>query len=1074
MNKLLRNWIVLAAAALCGSLTPYAATAAEAPIPDTVEFNRDIRPILSDKCFTCHGPDEANRKTVLRFDTREGAFTELSGGRFAIVPGKPEDSELVRRINAENEVLRMPPVYSGRTLSEWEKGLLRRWIEQGAEWQGHWSFLAPKRPALPEVEPMSPVRNAIDRFVLRRLEQEGLRPTPQAGRARLIRRATLDLTGLPPSPERVDAFLNDSSPDAYEKVVDRLLASPRYGERMAARWLDAARYADTNGYQTDAERSMWRWRDWVIEAFNANMPFDQFTVEQIAGDMLPNPTLEQRIATGFNRNHRGNGEGGIIAEEYAVEYVVDRVETTSTVWMGLTLGCARCHDHKYDPITQKEFYRVFAYFNNVPERGKAFKYGNSPPFIPAPTREQRAQLGELHARIAAAEKDFAALEPEIERTQRLWEQMLGRGKAVDWSIPDGLIAHYRLDDALTGDLSGPEAEKQAEKAAEKKVEPAARDGEPVFVEGKLGRAVELDGKMYVEAGDVAKFGFYDKFTLAAWVRPQAAEGAIVSRTIDADDEEDYGYKGYGLYLKDGKVQANMVLRWLDDALRVETKNPLRLNGWQHVLMSYDGSRLASGIKIYFDGVEQELTVLLDEMNQEFRVSNPLRIGAAGADMRFQGAIDDVRVYDRALTPAQAAIVASAQTANQIAAIGPASRTQAQAEKLRLCFLEQYAPEPVREAWKQLQQLRREREQLTDSFPTVMVMQEREARRATHLLVRGAYDAPGERVEPGLPALLPPLPEGLPNNRLGFARWLVDSSNPLTARVTVNRFWQMFFGAGLVKSVEDFGSQGEWPTHLELLDWLATEFVQSGWDVKGIVKTMVMSAAYRQSSKAEPELLERDPENRLLARGPRFRLPAEVVRDQALAVSGLLVEKLGGPSVKPYQPAGLWSEMAGSSDYPQDHGDKLYRRSLYTYWRRTMPPPSMMNFDSAGREACTVRATRTNTPLQALNLMNDVTFVEASRMLAERTMKEGGSTPEQRVAFAFRLATARRPEPAEQRVLAGSFQYHLDRYQTDREAALELLSEGEHSRDETLDVRELAAYTAVASLILNLDETVTKE
>jgi hypothetical protein len=1070
MNRLLHEWVGVAAAALWVSLAPQAAIAAEEPIPETVEFNRDIRPILSDKCFTCHGPDVANRQSILRFDTREGAFTALSGGRHAIVPGKPEDSELLRRITAENEVLRMPPVYSGRTLTDREKGLLGRWIEQGAEWQKHWSFLAPKRPALPQVENPSWASNAIDRFVLRRLEQESLRPSPETGRQRLIRRVTLDLTGLPPTLGEVDAFLNDTASNAYEKVVDRLLASPRYGERMAARWLDAARYADTNGYQTDAERDMWRWRDWVIEAFNANKPFDQFTVEQIAGDMLPNPTLEQRIATGFNRNHRGNGEGGIIAEEYAVEYVIDRVETTSTVWLGLTLGCARCHDHKYDPFTQKEFYRVFAYFNNVPERGKAFKYGNSPPFIPAPTREQRAKLAELDGRIATAEKDFAALGPEIERTQGRWERMLGRGKPVDWSIRDGLMAHYRLDNAVAGESFGSEADK----APDKKVEPAAREGEPAFVEGKLGRAIQLDGKTYIDAGDVAKFGFYDKFTLAAWVQPQAADGAIASRTADTNDDADFGHKGYGLYLKDGKIQANLVLRWLDDALRVETRNPLRLNHWQHVLMSYDGSRLASGIKIYVDGVEQELTVLLDEMNQEFRVSNPFRIGAAGVDERFRGAIDDVRIYDRALTPTQAAIVAATQTANEIATIGPASRTQAQADKLRLCFLDEYAPEPVREAWKQVQQLLREREQLTESFPTVMVMQERETPRETHLLVRGAYDAPGEKVEPGVPAILPPPRPGLANNRLGFARWLVDPSNPLTARVTVNRFWQTFFGAGLVKTVEDFGSQGDWPTHLELLDWLATEFVQSGWDLKGIVKTIVMSATYRQSSKADPGLLERDPENRLLARGPRFRLPAEVVRDQALAVSGLLVEELGGPSVKPYQPAGLWSEMAGSSDYPQDHGDDLYRRSLYTYWRRTMPPPSMMNFDSAGREACTVRATRTNTPLQALNLMNEVTFVEASRLLAERMIKEGGSTPESRVAFAFRLATARRPEPREQQLLADGFQYHLDRYQTDREAALKLLSEGEHPRDEALDVRELAAYTAVASLILNLDETVTKE
>jgi hypothetical protein len=1046
--------------------TPPKATAADPPIPETVEFNRDIRPILSDKCFTCHGPDEANRQTALRFDTREGAFAELPGERFAIVPGEPQTSEIVRRINAENEALRMPPVYSGRTLTDREKALFARWIEQGAEWQGHWSFLPPKRPTLPQVGAPSWPRNGLDYFILRRLEREGIEPSPEAGRARLIRRVTLDLTGLPPTPAEVDAFLEDRSPNAYEKVVDRLLASPRYGERMAARWLDAARYADTNGYQTDAERFMWRWRDWVIQAFNDNMPFDQFTLEQIAGDMLPNPTLEQKIATGFNRNHRGNGEGGIIAEEYAVEYVVDRVETTSTVWMGLTLGCARCHDHKYDPITQKEFYRVFAYFNNIPERGKAFKYGNSPPYIPAPTREQREQLAGLDARIGEAEKRFAALAAEAERAQRQWEQQPGNAQSIDWSIRDGLIAHYRLDGDLAGELSGAEAEK--------KIEPQTRQGDLAFTEGKLGRALRFDGDAYVEAGDVASFDADDKFTLAAWVYPKTADGAILSRTLDENDGEGYGYEGYGIYLKDGKVQVNLVQRWLDDALRVETKEPVDWSGWRHVLMTYDGARLADGLKIYVDGVEQELTVVVDEMNQSFRVRKPLRIGAAGADKRFRGSIDDVRIYGRALTPAQAAIVAAPETVSEIVAMQPAARTQAQADKLRLGFLDEHAPQPVRGAWKQLRELRREREEMLEGFPTVMVMKERETRRETHLLVRGAYDAAGEKVEPGVPAVLPAMRDGLPNNRLGFARWLIDPANPLTARVTVNRFWQMMFGTGLVKTVEDFGSQGEWPTHPELLDWLATEFVQSGWDVKAILKTMVMSATYRQSAKASPALIERDPENRLLARGPRFRLPAEVVRDQALAVSGLLVEKQGGPSVKPYQPAGLWSDLGGNSDYPQDHGEKLYRRSLYTFWKRAVPPPTMMTFDSAGREACTVRATRTNTPLQALNLMNDVTFIEASRLMAERMMKEGGATAGERIAFGFRLATARTPARREAEILGASFQYQLDRYQTDNEAALKLLSEGEHPRDESLDAAELAAYTSVASLILNLDETVTKE
>ncbi len=995
-----------------------------------VEFNRDIRPIFSDKCYTCHGPDKANRKSKLRFDTEAGAKQDL-GGHFAIVAGDTAKSELVRRITAEKPAMRMPPVWSGVKLTENEIGLITRWIEQGAKWEKHWAFIPPKRRPLPDVKDSDWPRNAIDNFVLARLEREGLNHSPEADRERLIRRVTLDLTGLPPTLAEIDAFLNDRSPAAYEKVVDRLLASPRYGERMAERWLDAARYADTNGYQTDAERSMWRWRDWVIDAFNRNMPFDRFTIEQIAGDMLPNATLDQKIATGFNRNHRGNGEGGIIPEEYAVEYVVDRVDTTATVWLGLTLGCARCHDHKYDPFTQKEFYQVFAYFNNVPEKGKAWKYGNSPPIVPAPTAAQQAELSELEARLAAAESAFSSMKPALARAQGQWEQSDARSAPVDWTISRGMVVQRRL------------------------VGSGKFDGQ---------RSVEVDVD-----DNVARFGFYDKFTLSAWIEPTAPTGAILTRAEDVSEGE-----GYGLYLKDGKVQVNLVKRWLDDALRVETEQPLTLDQWHHVLATYDGSRIADGVKIYVDGVSQKLRVNLDDLNQSFDTKEPLRIGAGGGpENRFHGQMRDVRAHKVALTADEAAVMALDIPIGDIAAIQPAKRTRAQSDKLALFFLERYAPVQIRDAWRRVAELREQRERMLESFPTVMVMQERPTPRDTFVLIRGAYDRLGDKVSPGVPSVLPPLPAGCANNRLGFAQWLVDPSNPLTARVTVNRFWQMYFGAGLVKTVEDFGSQGEWPANLDLLDWLATEFIRTGWDMKAMQKLIVTSATYRQSSKATPELVQRDPENRLLARGPRFRLPPEMVRDQALAVAGMLVEKLGGPSVKPYQPAGLWKELGGE-DYKQDTGEGLYRRSLYTFWKRTAPPPSMVNFDAAGREACTVRENRTNTPLQALDLMNDVTYVEAARVLAERMMREGGTTPKDRIGFGFRLATARRPRPGDMAILSGSFHHYLDRFRTNPEDGIKLLSEGEHRRDRTLDVSQLAAYTSVASLILNLDETVTKE
>jgi hypothetical protein len=1068
--------VVLLSVARLPGQTPAARNVQDTGARETVEFNRDIRPLLSDRCYTCHGPDQARRRTKLRFDVEADAKQDL-GGRFAIVPGDAAKSEVIRRITAEDPARRMPPVSSGRTLTPSEINLIERWIEQGAKWEKHWSFIPPRRAPLPEISNRAWPRNEIDFFVLKRLEQEGLGPAPEADRAALIRRVSLDLTGLPPTPAEVDAFVNDKSRDAYDKVVDRLLASKRYGERMAAQWLDAARYADTNGYQTDAERYMWRWRDWVIDAFNRNLSFDQFALQQVAGDMLPRPTLDQKIATGFNRNHRGNGEGGIIPEEYAVEYVVDRVETTSTVFMGLTLGCARCHDHKYDPFTQKEFYQLFAYFNNIPERGKANKYGNSAPMIQAPTVAQQAQLAEIDRELAAAEKRFEGLRAESASAQRRWEAALDTSVPLHWSMPQDLVGYFPLDTDVANQAS-PSAPMPALQLYDGASVPPAGDrpamaqfqgGPASFSSGRIGKAASLDGTRFVSAGDVGAFGFQSTFTLAAWIYPTAGTGAIVTRTKDLEEDT-----GYGLYLKDGKLQGNLILRWLDDGARVETVQPIALNRWQHVMMTYDGSRTAEGIKIYVDGKSQVLSVLLDDVNQNFQSREPLRIGGGGGPAnRFRGQIDDVRVYNVALSPKHAAVVATGESIAEIAVMSAATRTEAQAEKISLYFLENQSPARIRQAWQELTTVRRKKAQFLESLPTVMVMQERDVPRDTFLLMRGAYDKPGDKVTPGVPAILPALPKGVPNNRLGFGRWLVDSTNPLTARVAMNRFWQMYFGTGLVKTVEDFGSQGEWPTHPELLDWLATEFVRTGWDIKAMQKLIVTSAAYRQSSKATPELIQKDPENRLLARAPRLRLPAGMIRDQALAVSGLLTEHIGGPSVKPYQPAGLWKELSGQ-DYVQDKGEMLYRRSLYTFWKRSSPPPSLMNFDAAGRETCIVRESRTNTPLQALDLMNDVTYLEASRKLAERVMKERRSSAGERIALAFRLVVARGPTPREARILGDALASYLDEYKANPEAAAKYLSQGESPRDEELDMSELAAYSTVASMMLNMDETITKE
>jgi hypothetical protein len=1052
------NWLCV------GLLTALSTPSLAGASDRKVEFNRDIRPILSDTCFTCHGPDKGNRKTELRFDLEESTRADLGGGRRAIVPGDPARSELYRRVSTKDEALRMPPVYSGRKLTETQIEALKSWIDQGAQWQKHWSLIPPKRPEPPSVKNVPWLRNGIDSFTLSRLEREGLAPSPEADRATLLRRVTLDLTGLPPTPAETTAFLADKTPAAYEKVVDRLLASPRYGERMAIRWLEAARYADTNGYQTDASRIMWRWRDWVIDAYNRNMPFDRFTIEQLAGDLLPNATLDQKIATGFNRNHRGNGEGGIIAEEYAVEYVVDRVETTSTVWMGLTMGCARCHDHKYDPITQKEFYQTYAFFNNVPESGKAFKYGNSPPFILTPTSLQQKQLQAIDQKLTAAKIRFDRLKPELAAAQTAWEKTLRPTQLIHSAPTDRLVAHFPLDASTV--------EKTSEASQDKALRGQFVDGAPEYGVGRLGLAGDFEGKRFIAAGDVADFGFYDRFSLGAWIYPKGGKGgAIISRTLEVPQEA-----GYSLLLDQGKVQLNLVVRWLDDALRIETAESLAPDQWHHVMATYDGSRVARGVSIYVDGKPAKLKVLLDELNQQFKSTEPFRIASGGGpESRFHGSIDEVRAYHRALPADEVAVVANPDAVNHIASTPVAQRTSAQADKIREYFLATAAPEAIRQAHQQLAALRREKEDLIDSMPTTMVMQEMQPRRDTFLLIRGAYDRPGDKVTASVPACLPPLPAAARNDRLGFARWLVDPANPLTARVAVNRYWQMLFGTGLVKTVEDFGSQGESPSHPELLDWLASEFVSNGWNVKGILKTLVTSATYRQSSRVTPELLQKDPENRLLARGPRVRLSPEIIRDQALAASGLLVEKIGGPSVKPYQPPGLWKELSGTEDYQPDTGENLYRRSLYTFWKRAAPPPSMMNFDSAGREACTVRETRTNTPLQALNLMNDAAFVEAARVLAQRVMIEAPANPEKRLALAFQLATGRPPKPQEQKVLLAGFEQHLKEYELNKKAALNLMiSSREFPIDEKLDICELAAYTAQASLILNLDEVITKE
>lgn len=1076
--------------------TLYAQSAAA---PKRVDFNRDIRPILSDTCFKCHGPDEETRQADLRLDTKDGGAYEPREGYQIIVPGASAQSRLYQKISSKEEALRMPPVDSGRSLTAKQIELIRQWIDQGAKWDTHWAYLAPKPPPLPRVEFAAWPRNPIDNFVLARLEAEKLRPAPEAGRTALLRRVALDLTGLPPTPKEIASFLADRSPDAYEKRVDALLASPQYGERLAMQWLDLARYADTHGYHIDSQREMWHWRDWVIAAFNRNMPFDQFIVEQLAGDLLPSPTVEQRIATGFCRNHMINFEGGAIPAEYHNEYVVDRVDTVANVFMGSTLGCSRCHDHKYDPFKQRDYYRLYAFFNNVPEQGLDGRTGNAIPVLELPFPEQQQQLDELKDKLAAAK---AALpEKEIAALQQEWQ------KTALTTIPsdprEGLQALYEFDSDLA-DTSGHGASGQI------------LQGGVAYDFGRVGRAAEFSGFAHVQLGAAATLDPSQPFALAVWFSPGSKfEMSMLQQLADARSRRGFEIlldetKWVGAQKRASHIIVRLTHQWPDDAIEIRTKDPLPLTT-RHLALNYDGSGRAAGLQMFVDGKAQELEITKDHLTGSAAATRPLEIGNPELGKAYTGSLDDLRLYNRPLAAAEIEQLAIQQPVRamlrglsgacaKVELTGdtpenedphieestldtPEYRIKSQClgerKKLREYFLTYVAPENFRQAEAALEDLTKRKAKLEKLIPNTMVMQEMSKPRETHILGRGDYRNQGDAVTAGVPAVLPPLPKGAPQNRLGLAQWLVDPSHPLTARVAVNRYWQLCFGTGLVKTSEDFGSQGEPPSHPELLDWMATEFVRSHWDVKAMIRLMVTSATYRQSSRTTPTLVERDPENRLLARGPRFRLPAETVRDNALAVSGLLNPAVGGPSVYPYQPAGLWEEMAfgegfSAQEYAPSHGPDLYRRSMYTFWKRTVPPPSLATFDAPDREKCVARRAVTNTPLQALVLLNDPTYVEAARALAQRVIAEGGPAPSQRIRLAFRLATGRPPTLREVQILAGLEQAEMLHFRRDRSAAAKLVAVGESPASPKVEPAELAAWTTVANAILNLDETNTKE
>ena len=1046
----------------CQVEKPAEVVEAEQHLPEVVDFNIHVKPILSDRCFACHGPDKNNQEADLRLDTKEGLFAALKEGNgHVVVPGNLRKSAVYQRIVADDPEMKMPPPESNLSLTPKEMAVLTRWIEQGAKWKPHWAFISPKQPNVPEMSQPDWVRSPIDHFVLAKLESKGLSPSPEADKETLIRRVSFDLTGLPPTLKEVDDFLADESPDAYEKVVDRLLASPAYGERMATHWMDVARFADSYGYLDDKHRPMWPWRDWVIQSYNENLPYDQFITWQVAGDLLPNATQEQVLATAFNRNHKQNSEAGIIYEEFRVEYVADRTNTVGKAFLGLTMECARCHDHKYDPISQKEYYQFFAFFNSTFEIGSP-SYGIDQTPGPALLLTDSAtdeQIASLKRAIAQQEQQVAThhqkATPNVTEAKMLAD--------VAQHTRRNLVAYYPFD-AVTDNQST------------NKIEPAkpAVLTDPMPVDGVQNGAIKIDANNTVTLGkDVGLFERTDPFSVSMWIKPAKTYGEAT--VFQHNYHKRYGYTGYTLLLLDNKLSFQLAHSYPHNAIQVMSTEALPENEWAHVTLTYDGSSRAAGTQIFVNGKRAATEVVYDNLyksiipkeNVHTYEFDGFMMGMRGNHTTFpEGLIDELKLFDRNLTALE---VRHVYGESDLVA-------QATAEELQEYYLAHYNPQ-YRQQQQELRQLREQENAVVDEVSEIMVMGDLPQPRPSFVLERGVYDAHGEPVTPGTPEQVLAFPDSLPKNRLGLARWLTHPQNPLTSRVAVNRFWQMHFGQGLVASSDDFGNQGDLPTHPELLDWLATRFVASGWDKKALHKLMVMSATYRQSSVITPDMLEKDPDNQWLARGPRHRLPAEMIRDNSLKVSGLLAEEIGGPSVYPYQPEGLWDELSNKPwryQYEQAKDDGLYRRSLYTIWKRTAPPPSMLIFDAADRDVCTVRRRTTSTPLQALVLLNDPQYLEACRVLAERMMQEGGENPEEQLTFGFRALTGRHPEPEEVQLITQMYEEEVARFAEAPESAVAYLGTGEHPRNKKLDAAQLASLATVANAIMNTDEAYTKK
>ena len=1011
------------------------------PASPRVRYNRDIRPILADACFQCHGPDRAARQGGLRLDRREDAVA-----RGAIVPGRPDRSRILERLNSKDPGLRMPPASAHRTVASADRMKLAAWIQAGAKYEPHWAFVP--LPAKVSVPVVNGVAHPIDAFVRAKMRGSGLAPAPRASKERLLRRATLDLTGLPPTPDEFAAFLDDNSPEAFAKVVDRLLASPRFGERMASPWLDIARYADSYGYQSDQISPTWPYRDWVIRAFNRNLPYDRFLAEQIAGDLLPGADREQRLATTFNRLHRMTNEGGSVSEEWRMEYVADRVRTVGTAFLGLTLECARCHDHKFDPVSQRDYYGLSAYFNSIDEYGLY----NQSDIVPTPTlllpnKAQETALEGAKGAARAAEQEYAVLVSGRHGAFDAWRAAPGDTRP----IPD-LLGHFDFEKSEGG--SSPNAVAGAPGAV-------LADGAAI-APGRSGKGIRLDGEASIQFPGLAPFTRHTPWTIAFWMKDaRSVEGSAV--VYQACSGTDAGFHGYDLTVDAGILEARIFRHWPGNAIAVRTERPIGKDAWAHVAVAYDGSSRAGGLSILVNGKPVATRIVRDHLEKGIG-RHTLVFGQRFRDRGFKnGLLDDIRVYGRALTALEVAHLADGSALHQTPSDTPSWRA----------YHASAIDSEARAGAAKVSAARERVWQAEDPILEVPAMEEMAAPRPTFVLSRGRYDAPktdANRVGRILPAAL--RTGGRPiaaANRLGLARWMTSADHPLTARVAVNRIWALLFGTGLVETTEDFGIQGRLPTHPELLDWLARDFVAHGWDVKRLIRTIVLSETWCQDSVATGKARAIDPANHWLARGPSQRLSAEAIRDTALAASGLLAHRDGGPPVSPYQPGDLWRETnTMSPGYNQSRGDDLYRRSVYTVIKRTAPIPNMIALDSGAREVCTARRSSTNTPLQALVLLNDPQFVEAARVLAERVSKE--SDP---VGAAFLRLTGRKPGASERKALDELRENQRALFVTNGEAAKALLAVGDRKPDPNLDPAALAADTVVCQAILNLDATLWK-